>query len=144
MKTRIVMMMVLVGAVAACGGGHDPNDGHGHGDGTSNDEMVEGESWAVTAWGEHFELFPEIDALVSNETAGAHVHVTVLDGFKPATEGSVTVVLLDSMGVDERFSATEVIRPGISGGYSPSEAPDDPTGSALRKWSFWRSGKTFS
>ena len=113
MKTRFVMMMFVVGVVAACGAGHDPNDGHGHGDGTSHDGMVEGESWAVTAWGEHFELFPEIDALVSNETAGAHVHVTVLDGFKPATEGSVTVVLLDTTGVEERFSATEVIRPGI-------------------------------
>ena len=40
--------------------GHDDQrqqDRHHHGE-------AETESWAVTAWGEHFELFPEIDALV--------------------------------------------------------------------------------
>ena len=123
MKMRIVMMIFVAAAVAACGAGHDPDNGHGHGDGTFHDGAVEGESWAVTAWGEHFELFPEIDALVSNETAGAHVHVTVLDGFTPATEGSVTVVLENSAGVVERFSATEVIRPGI---FSVEIRPDRP------------------
>jgi len=113
MKLRMLMIMYVAAVVAACGVGHDLNDGHGHGDGTVHDAAVEGESWAVTAWGESFELFPEIDALVAGEMAGMHVHVTVLDGFKPATEGSVTVVLGNSAGVEERFGATEVIRPGI-------------------------------
>jgi RND family efflux transporter MFP subunit len=67
----------------------------------------------VTAWGEHFELFPEIEALVAGEAAGAHVHVTVLDRFRPVTEGSVTITLTDAAGVQERFSSTNVIRPGI-------------------------------
>jgi len=113
MKMRLVMTILAAAAVAACGAIHDPDrdredgpDGHAHG-------ATEAEAWAVTAWGQHFELFPEIDALVTGETAGAHVHVTVLDGFRPATEGSVTVVLSAAGGVHERFSSTTAVRPGI-------------------------------
>ena len=54
MKLRTVMIMYVAAVVAACGAGHVPNDGHGHGDGTLHDAAVEGESWAVTAWGESF------------------------------------------------------------------------------------------
>ena len=62
---------------------------------------------------EIFELFPEFDALIAGETAGAHVHVTILDGFVPATEGSVTVVLAGPGGDEERFTSTTAVRPGI-------------------------------
>jgi cobalt-zinc-cadmium efflux system membrane fusion protein len=113
MSIRMVTMLFATTFLFACGAAHGPNDGHDHGDGADHHGADVGESWAVTAWGESFELFPEIDALASGETAGAHVHVTVLDGFTPATEGSVTIVLRSSAGVEERFSSSEVIRPGI-------------------------------
>jgi len=104
MKIRNVVTFLAALVFAACG----PNDGTDHDLGSN-----EPESWAVTAWGEHFELFPEIDALVAGDTAGAHVHVTVLDGFAPATEGSVTVVLTGAAGTQERFTSTTAVRPGI-------------------------------
>ncbi len=50
---------------------------------------------------------------MAGEAADGHVHVTVLDGFRPATEGSVTVVLEGAAGARERFSSTTVVRPGI-------------------------------
>ncbi len=105
MKTRIFLPVCFVAVVLACGHDDGP-DGHHHG------EAEEG-SWTVTSWGEHFGVFPEFDALVAGETAGCHFHVTVLDGFAPATEGSVTVVLKKPSGGDERFTTSSVARPGI-------------------------------
>ena len=104
MKIRNVVIFFAALAFVAC----SPNDGADRDHGSN-----ERESWAVTAWGEHFELFPEIDALVVGDTAGAHVHVTVLDGFTPATEGAVTVVLTGASGTQERFTSTTAVRPGI-------------------------------
>ena len=109
MTTRLLMAVLAAVALAACGV-HNEAD---HDQGRRGQSAAEAEPWAVTAWGQHFELFPEVDALVTGETAGAHVHVTVLDGFKPATQGSVTIVLVGSGGDRERFTATTVVRPGI-------------------------------
>jgi RND family efflux transporter MFP subunit len=105
MKTRMIVLFFFAAALASCGRDRGP-DSHTH-------DETEGDSWAVTAWGEHFGLFPEFDALVTDQTAGCHFHVTVLDGFSPATEGSVTVVLREPTGREERFSSTTVVRPGI-------------------------------
>ena len=115
MKTRLAMFVCIAAALAACG--HDPGqDSHIHGE-------AETESWAVTAWGEHFGLFPEFDGLVAGQIASCHFHVTVLDGFTPATVGSVVVVLKDPSGSEERFSSTAVIRPGI---FLIDVRPGDP------------------
>jgi len=105
MKTRMIVLFFFAAALASCGRDRGP-DSHTH-------DETGGDSWAVTAWGEHFGLFPEFDALVTDQTAGCHFHVTVLDGFAPATEGSVTVVLREPSGREERFSSTTVVRPGI-------------------------------
>jgi len=120
MKTRLVILILAAAALTACGADHDADRGHG---------AVEAESWAVTAWGERFELFPEIDALISGQMAGAHVHVTVLDGFRPATEGSVAVVLKSTAGTEERFSSTTVVRPGI---FNVEIQPGEPGERELR------------
>jgi membrane fusion protein, heavy metal efflux system len=86
---------------------HGAGDDHGHGHGED-----EGESWAVTAWGEHYEIFPEIDPLIVGTVARAHTHVTLLEDFSPMTAGTVEIVLRGSAG-DTVFRATEPIRPGI-------------------------------
>lgn len=109
MTTRLVMAVLAAVALAACGV-HNEAD---HDQGRRGQSAAEAEPWAVTAWGQHFELFPEVDALVAGEAAAAHVHVTILDGFKPATEGSVAIVLVGSGGDRERFSSTTTVRPGI-------------------------------
>jgi len=113
MMIRLVMTFFAAAAVAACGAnyeadraGENDNEGHAHG-------TAEAASWAVTAWGEHYELFPEIDALVAGETASSHVHVTILDGFRPASEGTVTVNLSGGGGAEESFSSSVAVRPGI-------------------------------
>jgi membrane fusion protein, heavy metal efflux system len=70
------------------------------------------ESWAVTAWGELYEVFPEVDPLVDGVVSRAHTHVTILDGFQPLSEGVVEIVLAGS-GAEQVFRATEAVRPGI-------------------------------
>lgn len=75
-------------------------------------EATDAESWSVTAWGERFEVFPEVEPLVAGEVAVAHTHVTRLDGFTPLVEGTVEVVLAGPSG-EEVFRAEEPVRPGI-------------------------------
>jgi len=112
MTTRRLLAILAAAALAACGAhDHDHDDGHGHDHGDHAEAAAE--PWAVTAWGDRFGLFPEVDALVAGETADAHVHVTVLDGHRPAAAGSVAVVLEGAGGARERFSSTTVVRPGI-------------------------------
>jgi len=85
--------------------GHDESHGHVHGGDV--------DSFAVTAWGERFELFPEIDALVSGETSHSHTHVTRLADFSPLTRGTVTAVLRAPGGGETVARGTEPVRPGI-------------------------------
>jgi RND family efflux transporter MFP subunit len=80
---------------------------------TSRQEAApEAESWAVTAWGELYEVFPEIDPLIDGAVSPAHTHVTILDGFQPLTQGVVEIVLTGG-GAEQVFRATEPVRPGI-------------------------------
>ncbi|MEX1310228.1 MAG: efflux RND transporter periplasmic adaptor subunit [Candidatus Sulfomarinibacteraceae bacterium] len=113
MKTRSLLTLFAAVVLAACGVHDDADHHHDQEEGAHGHGAAEAESWAVTAWGEHFGLFPEVDALVAGETANAHVHVTILDGFKPATEGDVTIILEGSSGREERFSSSTAVRPGI-------------------------------
>ena len=68
--------------------------------------------WAVTAWGNHFEVFPEMAALRVGEASTVLTHVTHLDTGLPLQEGRVEVVLRTSEG-DEVFAADAPRRPGI-------------------------------
>ena len=94
------LFAVLFGAALACGGTREPAA-----------ESHAG-SWSVTAWGERYEVFPEAPPLAAGETAVAHTHVTVLDGFVPLAEGRVEVVLRGAGG-EQVFAATQAARPGI-------------------------------
>ena len=59
---------------------------------------AEHEPWAVTSWGQRYEIFAEADPLQVGVTVKSHTHVTILDGFAPLTEGVVSAVLIDSTG----------------------------------------------
>ncbi len=90
--------------LAACVGSpaaerHDQDDDHSDG------------SWSVTAIGERFEVFPEIDALAEGRAATAHVHVTRLADFAPLAEGTVEIVLVDGEG-EQVFRADGPTEPG--------------------------------
>ena len=113
MKASVVLLVALA-TTTACGRGlatddhgHEGDSGHPHG------EASAAESWAVTAWGDVYEIFPEIDALVAGHDAASHVHVTVLDGFAPLREGRVAVLLRGPGGETESFSADAPGRDGI-------------------------------
>lgn len=101
MLPRLVAIVALVGVGAACGDRVAPPPAHAE------------ESWSVTAWGELYEVFPEVDPLIAGQAAEAHTHVTVLDGFAPLAEGGVEIVLRGEGGSEERFVAEEAARPGI-------------------------------
>jgi RND family efflux transporter MFP subunit len=96
--------------------GSPPVEEHGH---------SHGEAWTVTALGERFEVFPEIDALEVGHTAMAHTHVTRLADFGPLVEGTVEIVLVDGEG-EQVFRAGESADPG----HFPVEVTPRRTGEA--------------
>ena len=69
--------------------------------------------WAVTSWGERYEIFAEADPLSVGEVSKSHTHVTILDGFAPLTEGVVSAVLIDSTGATSAFTQPKALRAGI-------------------------------
>lgn len=71
------------------------------------------EAWAVTAWGERYEVFAETGPLVAGQTATSGVHVTMLDGFAPMRQGAVTIVLRGAGGAEESFRQDRPKREGI-------------------------------
>ncbi|MCG8460846.1 MAG: hypothetical protein MI919_31565, partial [Holophagales bacterium] len=99
----------LVLWLAACGTS-DP--GHDHDETHAGDEEKGGESWTITAWGTHFEVFPEVEMLVAGQSSEAYVHVTRLEGFTPLSDGAVEIVLSSAAG-EQVWSAEAPARPGI-------------------------------
>ncbi|MDY7094818.1 MAG: efflux RND transporter periplasmic adaptor subunit [Acidobacteriota bacterium] len=102
-------LTLALGSLAGCGGPAAEPAAGSHGAHSSEDES---ESWAVTAWGERFEIFPEVEPLIAGQVAVAHTHVTVLDGFTPLQDGSVEIVLAGASG-EQSFLSSEPSRPGI-------------------------------
>ena len=74
---------------------------------------AEDESWAVTAWGDYYEVFAEAGPLIAGEVSTSHTHVTVLDGFPPLREGVVAAVLRDSRDGEQVFRQEQALRDGI-------------------------------
>lgn len=112
-KKQLSVFALLAAGLAAwtIGCAHD----HDH------SEEAEEESWAVTAWGDEFEIFAETDLLAVGTTSVAFTHVTVLADFSPLTEGTVSVVLRSASGAERVFSIDEMTRPGI---FSVPVAPE--------------------
>jgi membrane fusion protein, heavy metal efflux system len=87
--TRVVLACLSLAAMVACG---------------RSPESEEPEPWAVTAWGEHFEVFPETEPLIAGKVARSHTHVTLLEDFSPMREGTVVAVLRDAAKKEEAFA----------------------------------------
>jgi RND family efflux transporter MFP subunit len=81
-----------------------------HDHATDEDEH---DSWAVTAWGDRFEIFAETEGLEVGKSCMAFTHVTVLADFSPLTDGRVSVILQDATGGESVFSIDRMTRPGI-------------------------------
>ena len=102
-----ILVVLLATAVVGCSHEHDDEAAHPAG------EPAAAEPWAVTAWGEVYEIFPEIDPLVAGQAAESHTHVTTLADFSPLAEGAVAIVLRDAAGSEEVFQSNEAKRAGI-------------------------------
>lgn len=99
---RFSLLLILMLLLPAC---REPEPaGHAH---------EEPESWAVTAWSEHYELFAETGPLVVGREAPSHAHFTWLPGFSALSEGSVTGILRGEDGREESFLAPKPLRAGI-------------------------------
>lgn len=129
MSIKICLALLMAMSIAACKGkskieadhhGHEHGgDGHGHEETKSTHEE---ETLSFTGWTKKTELFlerPDLKAKVSGEFLA---HVTVLDGFTPLTEGTVSVVVQTNEG-EKVFSVCEPSRPGI---FKPVVTIDAP------------------
>ncbi len=85
--------------------GEEADHGHEHGD--------EDDGWAVTAWGDRFEIFAEAGPLIVGSTANSHTHVTDLADFSAVGTGRVAAVLEAADGAESVFAQEEALRDGI-------------------------------
>jgi len=85
-----------------CGGGNE----------NAANREEEDEGWAVTSWGDRYEIFAEADPLVVGQVSKSHTHVTVLDGFTALTNGTVSAILRGP-GNEHAYTQTAPVRPGI-------------------------------
>lgn len=100
--TRLVVPLVVVGLLAACGRGRTP---------APKPEEQEPPAVAVTIWTDKTELFMEHPPLVAGQKASFHIHLTDLSTFAPLREGKV-VVRFEGERID-RFEVDGPSTPGI-------------------------------
>ncbi len=105
--SRAVERAVLVSILALPGCGDRSRDEASH------SPEAGAEPWAVTAWGESFEIFPETDPLIDGQVATSHTHVTRLSDFSPLRDGRAAIVLRDGDGREQSFEREAPIRDGI-------------------------------
>ena len=74
---------------------------------------AEDTGWAVTAWGDHYEVFAETEGLVVGQAVASNAHVTVLSDFSPLRAGTVTLVLRSAGGREQAFRTDKPKREGI-------------------------------
>ncbi len=124
--TRPIALALLALAIA-CGDDHGHphsddhahGDDHGHGHGGGDDELP---AQAVTVWTDKSELFMEYDPFVVGTESRFLAHLTVLDGFQPLREGTVSITVTTG-GASKTVSADAPARPGIFiPAYTPAQA----------------------
>lgn len=104
MRRRVpTLCLVLAAALSGCRGSRGPQQAPPGAD----------EGWAVTAWGDLYEVFAETDGLVAGGKAVSNPHVTVLGDFSPLRSGKVTIVLRGASGQEQAFHADKPKRDGI-------------------------------
>lgn len=112
---------------SACGS-HEHDDGthaHPH-DGDADAELP---ALVYTHWTDQTELFVELPALRVGEESPCAAHVTILEGFRPPSEGTVTAVLSGGGAPEERFSIDTPTIPGI---FRPIAVPRAAGARSLR------------
>jgi RND family efflux transporter MFP subunit len=101
-----ILLLALAVAVSALAG-----DGHDHGDDGHSHAEAERPTIAVTQWTDRMELFMEYPVAVEMQKTRFAIHLTILDGFQPVREGSVTLVF-DGAAGRFRVTSDELLREG--------------------------------
>ncbi len=109
-RIQTFALLALVALVGASGCSRSGLEGDAA---PADAKSPDAQPWAVTAWGEIYEIFPEIDPLVAGQPAASHTHVTALTDFSALAAGDVAIVLRGADGIEESFRATQAKRPGI-------------------------------
>ncbi len=79
---------------------------------------------AVTQWSGGLELFMEHPMLLADHADRFIIHLTVLDDFSPARDGSVELRFVGAGGENHVFATSELLREGI---FAPEVALPGPT-----------------
>lgn len=103
MNRILSALATLLLLTAACSGDHEQ----------AAETAPDREALSHTTFQPGSELFVEFKALAVGAESPFAAHVTKLDDFKPATEGTVTAVLSGGGAAEERFTAAAVSSPGI-------------------------------
>jgi RND family efflux transporter MFP subunit len=107
-----IAALLVVGGCSSAEAPKDQGDDHGHDHGDGGHDHGGEASWAVTAWGEHFEIFAEADPLVAGEVSKSHTHVTIMRDFSPLRDGLVEIILRRD-GEETVFTEELPLRDGI-------------------------------
>ena len=117
-STLSLLALILIMAAAASVRAQTEQDhGHSHAPGSdphsTSRPPVETPDVAVTLWTDSMELFMEYPVLLTNMPGRFIIHLTVLDGFQPVREGSVTLKFTWPDGSSNQVVADELLREGI-------------------------------
>jgi RND family efflux transporter MFP subunit len=105
-----LVAMLLMAPPAIAGGGHDhaanpaADSGHAHDQGAPVN--------AVTQWTDQLELFMEYPVTTVGEHGRFIVHLTLLEGFEPVREGTVSLEFTSTTGETTLVSSGEVFSEG--------------------------------
>lgn len=127
MSRSILVPIALLALLTPSGCGEHEHEHDGEGEHAAHDDEVP--ALAFTDWTEQTELFVELPALRVGEESPCAAHVTILDGFRAPSEGTVTVVLSGGGAPDERFAVEAPTVPGI---FRPVAVPRAPGTRSLR------------
>lgn len=104
---------------------HGAASGHGGGDHEGGKHGGHGSAaYSKTLYDSGLELFVEYPPLVVGKDAEFSAHVSTVDGYEAADEGTLSVVLTSESAPGERFESSEPIRGGL---YQPVATPEHAT-----------------
>ena len=95
--SRLALAVLLGTSLLVLGCGDNASDGHSHGDEAHDHAAAEphdghGSGMTATVWSDAVEVFAEHPPMIAGQTSAPWaVHVTRLDGYRPLTEGTLTL-----------------------------------------------------
>ena len=113
--SALVLSALFLGCGDSSSNGHSHGgDEHSHSAEPTTEEHGHGSGITTTVWAESVEIFTEHPTMVAGETSAPWaVHVTRLDGYRPLTEGALTLRFRRPDGAAYVHTVEEPSEPGI-------------------------------